>query len=111
MNLFSEIKNDKDKLLQNFVEIKSLTNIGVLKCNKLIIKKDYIKNNIGFYIFPSIIIIYLILFFFFLFKGFNTFIYKIKLIINNKNDAKNERKKDNGIKTNPLKNLKKRKNF
>ena len=78
MSLFSDIINNKELLLNNFLAIKTLTNIGVIECSKLLSIQKYIKYNIGFYLMLFIILNYIILFFYFLFKGFKALMDKIK---------------------------------
>ena len=111
MNLYEEIINDKDKLLKNFVEIKSISNIEVIKCYKLLTNKDYIKYNIGFYLMLFIIFNYLVLLFCFILKGFNKLINQIKIIltINKTKDEKDKQIKimtpKNQIDTNSKRNF------
>ena len=67
INSLDDIIN-KDKLINNFKDIKSISNIGIIKCYKLVFSKDGLKSNIGSYILLIIIIIF-ILCCFFLYKG------------------------------------------
>ena len=53
--LLSEIVIDKDKLLTNFKDIKSLMNLDVMKCYKTLFDKKGLKNNLGNYIISLII--------------------------------------------------------
>ena len=100
MKQILEIKNDKEKLLNNFAKFETLTNIGVIKCYKLLSKKEYIKYNLGFYLLLFIILFYLILLLYFLIKGFNILIDRIKIILNREI---NEESKYKIVKTNPPK--------
>ena len=59
--LISEIEINKDKLLKNFKNIKSILNINLLKCYKEVFYKEGIINNIGFYIISIIILLTFIL--------------------------------------------------
>ena len=77
---------DKDKLLNNFLNIKSIINLNVLKCFKLIFTKEGIINNYGSYIVLFIIFFYIISLIYFIYKGYNLFIKRIKSIIKSKNN-------------------------
>ena len=52
--LFEDIIN-KDKLLNNFIDIKTISNIGIIKCFKKVISFEGLKSNIGSYILLMII--------------------------------------------------------
>ena len=80
---FSEINNLKpEELLKNFVNIKQIINIGVIKCYKLLFSKDGIIYNIGSYILLIIIFITIIESIFFCVKGYQILFLKIKEIYN-----------------------------
>ena len=79
--LMSEIEINKDKLLINFINIKSLININVIKCYKQLFDKEGLKNNLGNYIIGSIIILIIILSVLFKVKGYNIIKSKIYGII------------------------------
>ena len=49
------IRFDKDKLFNNFIDIKNIANIKVMKCYKKVFTKDNLMKNYGFYIFALII--------------------------------------------------------
>ena len=66
--IISEIKINKEKLRKNFVDIKNIVNLNVIKCYKLLFEKDEIITNIGFYILLIIIFIYIICSIYFLHK-------------------------------------------
>ena len=74
--LFEDIIN-KDKLLDKFLNIKSNSNIGILRCSKTFFFFFVIKTNIGSYILISLIIIFIILIFLFYFKGQDSLLKKI----------------------------------
>ena len=97
----SKIKNTKDKLLKNFVELKNAINLNIMKCYKILFSKKGLINNIGSYIMLSIILIYIISLFLFIFKGYNI----INNIIQNlvKTKEKNMYIKRNSIKKNNIK--------
>ena len=66
--LFEDIVN-MDKLLNNFLDIKSISNIEIIKCYKKI-SKDGLKANIGSYIILTIIFIFIIFYMLFYEKGY-----------------------------------------
>ena len=51
---------DKDKLFKNFVNIKNIANINILKCYKTLFSKNGIKRNIGFLIIIPVIILHFV---------------------------------------------------
>ena len=77
---FKDIIN-QEKLLNNFIDIKSITNINVMKCYELLFSRKGIINNIGNYILLSIISISIILSILFYFKGYKEIMNKIKKIM------------------------------
>ena len=93
--LISEITINKDKLINDLVDIKNSINIKIIKCYKVLFSKDGIIYNIGSYIILFIILIYLISIFIFTFKGFNQFINKIIKSINKNNKSSNKIDTDN----------------
>ena len=76
--MISDIKIDKSKLY-SFININKIANFDVLKCVNLIIKKEYLISNIGFYTFIPSFISYFIAVIIFLYKDFAT----VKKEINN----------------------------
>ena len=90
--LFSEIIIDKDKLLNNFIDIKTTTNLYVIKCYKLLLTEEGIKYNIGNYILIFIIIIFIILYLIFRFKHYKDFCEYIKKICKIKDNKMNKDK-------------------
>jgi len=97
--LLSEIKINKDKLLNNFKDLEKSSNINVIKCYKLLFKKGGLKYNFGNYFLLSIIFINIILIIIFKVKGYKNIMHitfkvtknKRKEDINN-NKYKNETK-------------------
>ena len=57
---FATMNINKDKLFGNFINIKNIANINILKCYKTLFSKNGIKRNIGFLIIILIIIFHLI---------------------------------------------------
>ena len=89
--LFSEIVVNKNKLLNNFINIEETTNIYTIKCLKLLFSRNGIINNIGSYILLLIILLNIILSTYFKLKESHKFFNKIKELVliikeNNKNN-------------------------
>ena len=61
---------NKKKLLNNFMDIKKTSNIGIVKCYKRFFSKEGLKKNIGSFIILIITFIYLVGLITFVFKGF-----------------------------------------
>ena len=81
INIKSDLTIDKKKLLSKFIKIKSLVNIDIMKCYKVLFTKRGLIKNIGSYILLLIIFLYIILLFVFVSKGFTFFQEQIKAII------------------------------
>ena len=79
--LISEIAINKDKLLSNFLELRKITNIEVMKCYKTLFTSKGIKKNIAFYTILFIIVISIILTILFKIYGYKKFNEKIDEII------------------------------
>ena len=71
--LMSEIVINKDKLYNNFVDVKKNINVKVMKCYKILFTKNGLKYNIGSYILLSIIILTIVFCIIFFVKGFKFF--------------------------------------
>ena len=102
--LFTEIIIDPNLLLKNFIDLKKITNIAIIKCYKLLFSLEGFKYNIGNYIMLFIILINFLLFLIFIFKGYNLYLTKIKgliksikerININNKNNNNNNKNNRN----------------
>ena len=95
---------NKEKLLNNFINMKSISNIEVMKCYKKLFSKNGLIDNIGSYILLSIIFIYIVSSFLFSIKGYNIIITKIENIIRHlkkkkkSNNSCNKMTKDLSIK-------------
>ena len=80
---------DKDKLLDNIINIKNKINIYVVKCYKLLFSKEGLIKNIGSYILLIIIILNIPLGIIFLFKEYKLLHLQIdKIIKSNKKSKK-----------------------
>ena len=84
--------DDDENFFNNFINIKSISNIEVLNCYKNIFTKDGLIKNYGNYIILTIILIYIIYLLYFLIKGYNNFIDKINIIIKNNNTISHNHK-------------------
>ena len=67
----TSIKIDKDKFFDGFIDLKSLININIMKCYKLLFSKDGFTNNMGNYIVLPIIAYNVISSILFYLKGYN----------------------------------------
>ena len=111
-----DIINTK-KLLNNFINIKSITNIEVMKCYNLLFSIEGLISNIGSFVFLSIIFLFIILLILFYFKGFDLLKIKIKNIIiekkknTNNKGSKNSNKNRNKVKRYTFKEGTRRKNM
>ena len=75
------MKIDKNKLLDNFKNIKNIANFNILKCFHVLFCLEGISENVGFYILLLIILFHTIALFVFYLKGLNLLINKIRDII------------------------------
>ena len=121
-SFFSDIKIDTKKLYTNFVNIKNIANLKMLRCYKNLFSKNGILKNIGSYIILLIMILFIISIFIFYIKQviiikkkINDLIYalnNINFVGENKKDIipyNNKYKKRN--KKNKNNNTKKKKNI
>ena len=83
---------DKDKLLDNIINIKNKINIYVVKCYKLLFSKEGLIKNIGSYILLIIIILNIPLGIIFLFKEYKLLHLKIDNIIKSNKKSKKKYK-------------------
>jgi len=87
----------KDKLLNNFININSISNLDIMKCYKVLFSKSGLINNIGSYILLFIILIFLVSSILFYLIGYKEISNKIQNIISsrkeNKKNNSNSRKK------------------
>ena len=97
--LIEDIKFDKNKLLKRFTDIKSIVNLNIMKCYKIVFDKKNINKNYGFFIVLSIELLYYICLFLFIIQGFN----QLKLVIKHiifmlKTRKKNRKSRQNNFK-------------
>ena len=95
--VISEIVINKDRLINNFIDIKRTMNIIVMKCYKNLFSKEGLIKNIGNYIIGIIIIFTIILCILFNMKGYNELKNKINEIIKNKIENENIKSIENNI--------------
>ena len=76
---FADMNINKEKLLNNFIDIKNFANFNFMKCYKVLFNKNGIIYNIGFYINIAIIIFHFSSMIIFYFSQFD----KLKDIIKN----------------------------
>ena len=72
---------NKDKLFKNFKDIKNIANLNFLVCYKILLKKDGIINNTGFYLLLGFIFFHLIVIFVFYLNELTLIKKKIERII------------------------------
>ena len=82
--MIDDIKFDKKKLYKNFIDINNIANIQVLKCYREVFKLKSLKRNYGFFIYSSIIVLFIITFFLFYCKNFSL----LKILITKMSEAK-----------------------
>ena len=106
---FADIKINKDKLFKNLKDIKTFINFNILPCYKVLLSKEAILSNIGFYNICLIFIFHIISTFIFYIKQYDIINEKINDIIygiKNFELTKRKTKKKNNINNNILNNHK-----
>ena len=56
----NKIKLDGKNLLKNFIDVKNIMNIEIIKCYKIVFNKKNLMNNLGCFIFAFIFLLYFI---------------------------------------------------
>ena len=79
-----EIKFDKNKLYESFTNIKSVTNLNLMKCFNKAFEGKSISKNSSFYIYLIFLIFFGAIVFLFYYKYFSIFIKVIQNILNAK---------------------------
>jgi surface protein len=87
--LVNDVQINKDKLLNNFVDIDETTNLGVMRCYRLLFTKEGIYKNIGHYVLVFIIIMYLLFMILFIKKEYKILEYLIDNISSQKKNFDN----------------------
>ena len=85
----ADMKIDKDKLLENFKDIKNIINFELLKCHERLFSKEGIINNYGCYLILVIIFFHILSIFIFCISNFSIIEKKIMSIASklNKNQS------------------------
>ena len=110
-HLLSEIKIDRNLLLNNFRDLEKISNIYVVKCYKLLFTSDGLKFNLGNYILLTIILCIIIITIFFKIKGFKKIEISVNEIIENKNQEKNQISEDSNNNINKVNDPKNKRNM
>jgi len=85
-----DIELDNKEFIKNFLDIKKITNIEIVKCYKIVFNINNIKNNYGFFIFLFIFILYFICVIIFYWKSLKILIKEIIEIMSSTKDKKNQ---------------------
>ena len=48
---FEDIQFDKEKFYKSFIDIKTFSNLIIVKCHKNVLVLKYLKKNYGFYFY------------------------------------------------------------
>ena len=94
-----DYKFNKNEFFKNFIDIKNIANINIIKCYKIVLNSKNLVNNYGFYIIGSIMILYIITIFIFIFISYKRIKYNL-YIISILSDKINQIKKEPDIKDN-----------
>ena len=117
----NDIKFDKEVLMNSFTDINNFANLKMMKCYKIVFRKNALIKNIGFFFYNSLIALNLICLILFLFNDFDKLRKEIEKIniknlddINKGNDInifdKNKRENINSVIRNQIKNKKDKSN-
>ena len=60
-----DFKFNKNEFIKNFIDIKNIANINLIKCYKIVLKIKNLLHNYGFYIMDSILFLYFLTIFIF----------------------------------------------
>ena len=97
MPLIENIKFDKKRFFDNFIKVKNIININVVKCYKIAFDKNNLKKNVGFFIFLFLMLIYFITLLIFRFKSYYRLKRSIDKFANYHNPQKNIKHDNNEI--------------
>ena len=78
INLNYDFKFNKNEFFKSFTDIKSIANINLIKCYKIVIDIKNLISNYGFFIIGSIMLLYIITVFIFRFVSYK----KINYLVN-----------------------------
>ena len=88
---------DKNKLLNNFIDFKSISNINIIKCFNEALSKRGLKTNIGNFVILALLSFFILLCILFYLLEFKLFLDDIdKIVVNYENEInKNTENVDN----------------
>ena len=89
-----KIELNRKDILKNFIDIKKITNIEIVKCYKIVFKKNNLKNNYGSFIILFIFILYFLCIIIFYCKSLKSLINEIIKIRKAKNNENYSNKKN-----------------
>ena len=95
----NKIKLDGKNLLKNFIDVKNIMNIEIIKCYKIVFNKKILLNNLGCFIFVFIFLLYFICLHIFYCKSLGKLIRLIRKITK---DIKYFNNKENQITNNDM---------
>ena len=104
-NNYADMKIDKQKIFKNFIDIKNIANINILKCYKSLFSIRGFKHNIGSFSIILIILFHIICIFIFYYNQLDKIKQKIDAIIagiTNRKLYKNIIKEKNKISANKI---------
>ena len=79
---------NKEKLLNNFININSISNLYIMKCYNTLFSKNGLINNIGSYIILIIFLFFIVSSIIFYLKGYSKINIKIQNIISSTKENK-----------------------
>ena len=80
-NNYADMNIDKEKILKNFIDIKNIANINILKCYKSLFSKKGFKNNVGSFSIILIFLFHIIFIFIFYYNQLDKIKFKINDIM------------------------------
>ena len=86
INTNYDYKFNKNEFFKNFINIKNIANINIIKCYKTVLNIKSLIKNYGFYIMSSVIILLIItslIFRFISYKKMKKDLYNMSILLNN----------------------------
>ena len=94
---------DKDKLLNNFIDFKSISNINIIKCFNEALSKHGLKTNIGNYVILGLLSFFILLCILFYLLEYKLFLDDIdKIVVNYENEINKNTEIVDNIKENKI---------
>ena len=78
-----DFKFDKKEFFKSFIDIKNLANINIIKCYEIVLNIKNLKNNYGFYIISSVMLLLIIsifIFWFISYKKLKNYLFNLTMI-------------------------------